>query len=140
MKTTSLIRLRNIFLTLLFVAACSYSVLAESKAPLEPSYFNGDWKVVLENSNGRKLARFRIEEKDGRLRGKMATRETGTQDLDGRIEDGKILFWSTFQTREGATIDTSFKGVMEGDVIVGDARYFEKPYKFRAERVIKKKP
>jgi hypothetical protein len=100
---------------------------------------SGQWKVLLENSNTKKYIRFRIEEKDGRLRGKMASRETGTQDIDGRREDnGKILFWSTFYTREGISIDTSFKGVMEGDAIVGDARYFDKPYKFRAERVEEK--
>lgn len=100
---------------------------------------DGEWRVLLESSNTKKYIRFRIEEKDGRLRGKMKSRETGTQDLDGRREEnGKILFWSTFYTREGASVETSFKGTLEGEAIVGDARFFEKPFKFRAEKVAEK--
>ena len=115
------------------------ATLAETVVPVKASELNGEWKVLLENANSRKTIRLRVEEKDGRLRGKMASRETGTQDLDGRCEeDGKILFWSTFYTREGISIETSFKGKMEGEAIVGDARYFDKAYKFRAERVADK--
>lgn len=129
--------MRSILLTLAATALLFLSAWSEESPPVAD--LSGQWKVLLENSNTKKYIRFRIEEKDGRLRGKMASRETGTQDIDGRREDnGKILFWSTFYTREGISIDTSFKGVMEGDAIVGDARYFDKPYKFRAERVEEK--
>jgi hypothetical protein len=111
-------------------------VWAQDAAEDAPVNLDGEWRVLLESSNTKKYIRFRIEEKDGRLRGKMKSRETGTQDLDGRREaNGKILFWSTFYTREGASIETSFKGVLEGEAIVGDARFFDKPYKFRAEKV-----
>jgi hypothetical protein len=130
-----------LFSALLVIAtlAPAWSETAASENSSLPN-LNGEWKVTLENSNGRKLVRFLVDEKDGRLRGKMNSRDTGAQDLDGRQEDdGKILFWSTFKTREGASVEISFKGKLEGEAIVGDARYFEKPYKFRAVRVEKEK-
>jgi len=97
---------------------------------------SGEWRVLLENSNGKKYIRFRIEDKDGRLRGKMKSRENGTQDLDGRREDdGQILFWSTYYDRAGGSTETNFKGYWDGEAIVGDGRFFDKPVKFRAELV-----
>lgn len=104
--------------------------------PVETS-LTGDWKVMLESSSTRKAIFFRIDEKDGRFRGTMSAREIGKQDLDGRRDGEKLLFWSTYTSREGGTIDTSFKGKWEGEAIVGEARYFDRPYKFRAERVAK---
>lgn len=90
---------------------------------------------MLENSYHRKLVTFKIEQKDGRLRGKMLSKETGSQEIDGRqTPEGEVLFWSTFYSREGASMESSFKGRMEGDAIVGRARFFDKPYNFRAER------
>ncbi len=90
---------------------------------------------MLENSYHRKLITFRITQKDGRLRGKMLSKDIGAQDLDGRqTADGEILFWSTFYSREGASMESSFTGRMEGEAIVGRSRFFDKPYTFRAER------
>ncbi len=126
------------FFKLLLVIAfsCTSLALAETtSAATEPLDLSGTWKVVLENSYTRKQITFRIEQKDGRMRGKMASKEIGSQDLDGRqAENGEILFWSTFRSREGISTETSFKGRMEGEAIVGKARFFEKPYNFRAER------
>ena len=91
---------------------------------------------MLENSYHRKQITFRLVPKDGRLRGKMSSKEIGTQDLDGRqTPEGEILFWSTFSSREGATMESTFTGRMEEDgAIVGRSRFFGKPYTFRAER------
>lgn len=118
----------------LFLAGAA---LAESESTkFEPVDMTGSWKVMLENSYTRKQITFRIEQKDGRMRGKMHTRETEAQELDGRqTEDGEVLFWSTYRSREGISTETSFKGRWEGEAVVGKARYFEKPYTFRAERV-----
>lgn len=125
------------FKILLVIAfSCSNLALAETtSAVAEPLDLSGTWKVVLENSYTRKQITFRIEQKDGRMRGKMASKEIGAQDLDGRQDkSGEILFWSTFRSREGISTESSFKGRMEGEAIVGKARFFEKPYNFRAER------
>ena len=91
---------------------------------------------MLENSYHRKLITFRITQKDGRLRGKMLSKDSGSQEIDGRqTPEGEILFWSTFSSREGATMESTFTGRMEEDgAIVGRSRFFGKPYDFRAER------
>lgn len=115
---------------------CSGLTAAEESSPIsEPLDLSGTWKVLLENSYTRKQITFRIEQKDGRMRGKMVSKEVGSQPLDGRQDpDGQIHFWSTYYSREGTSTETTFKGRMEGDEIVGDARFFDKPFKFRAER------
>ncbi len=109
----------------------------DETAPAERS-LTGDWKVMLESSSTRKAIFFRIEEKDGRFRGTMSSKEIGSQDMDGRRDGDKLLFWSTYTSREGGTMESSFKGKWDGEAIVGDARFFERPFKFRAERMAKK--
>ncbi len=105
-------------------------------AHADTSDLSGDWKVMLENSLSRKRITFRIEEKDHRLRGKVFSREYGTQDLDGRREeDGKVFFWWTVSDRAGHRTDSSFRGKLEGEAMVGKGRFFDKSYDFRAERV-----
>lgn len=128
------------FITLfLLVTLLGLGALAEgdppAKAP-QPEDFTGEWRVLLENSNGKKYIRFSIVDKDKRLRGKMKTRDYGTQELDGRKDDdGTLLFWSTYTDRAGGTTDTSFKGTWDGEAIVGKGRFFDKPVTFRAEKV-----
>lgn len=110
-------------------------LLFAGAAHADTSDLSGDWKVMLENSLSRKRITFRIEEKDHRLRGKVFSREYGTQDLDGRREeDGKVFFWWTVSDRAGNTTDSSFRGKIEGEDMVGKGRFFDKSYDFRAQR------
>lgn len=137
---------KTLFVTIL----CALSLVVgapaqeEQESPTSPfppaaESLTGDWKVMLENDNGRKQITFRVEEKNERLRGKVASKEYGTLDLDGRRDgDNKVLFWCTWYDRGGVSIESSFKGVLEGEAIVGESRYFNKPYRFRAERVVRK--
>jgi hypothetical protein len=137
---------RHIFktLTLPLLVLCLLSaprpLRAEEQTPTFPpaaSDMSGDWKVLMENDNGHKVLHFHIEEKDGRLRGKLTSREAGTQDLDGRRgDDGEILFWSTFYDRGGASTENNFKAKLEGETLVGEGRFFRRNYRFRAERYI----
>lgn len=120
---------------LLLLLASGGSPVGAQEATAPPADLSGDWRVLLENSNSRKSIHFRIQETDGRLRGKVVSKEFGTQDLDGRREkDGKVLFWTTYYTREGASVESSFKGMLEGEEIVGECKFFRKSYRFRADR------
>ena len=133
---------KTLLLGLLCLLALAGTAIAESSDlgfPPAAEDLSGEWRVFLENSNSRKTIRFSVEEKDGRLRGKLKSKEMGTQDLDGRREEeGKVLFWSTWYEKGGGSVESNFKGRLEGETVVGECRFFEKPYSFRAERVVPK--
>ncbi len=110
-------------------------LIVSSPGSAEIEDFTGDWRFILENANSRKQITMRIEEQDGRLRGKWASKGMGTHDVDGRRSgDDGVLFWSKYETREGGTFEANFRGTIEGDKIVGTANVFRTRYEFTAER------
>lgn len=136
---TSYSHLYRISICLLsLLALCISPSFANEEAQALDSTTNltGTWKVLLKNSNGYKQLRFVIDEKDGRPRGKMISREIESQELDGRKEeDGTILFWSRFVDSNGWSKDTNFRCHLNNGVLTGKGQFLDKPYELRAERV-----
>lgn len=121
---------------ILFLSALVFACFGPVSAEIED--FSGDWRFIIENSHTRKQITMRIQEENNRLRGKWASKEFGSHDLDGRREgEDRFLLWSVYQSREGATTESSFKGRIEGETLVGDCEVFRKRYKFTAERITK---
>jgi len=131
------------FAVLFFFALSNLAWSAEEKVEA-PHDFTGTWKVLLSNSLSRRQITFHIEQKDGRLRGKMVAKGMPEQKIDGRFEeeDG-ILLWGTYYDRSGASIDYDFKGTIEGEPgkesFKGKTRFFGKRYDFVGVRAPKKK-
>jgi hypothetical protein len=114
----------------------------ESDAPRDLS---GRWRVHLRNDLGWKACTFKIEQEDGRLRGKVFVAGVPEIDLDGKFLGGnEIQLWAVYRDgRTGVRTNLEFKGVFEGEpgqeVLKGErAEYFDKRYEWTAKRKKKK--
>ncbi len=124
-----------LMLLLTLMAGLSAPVWSEEESSELPDV-NGLWRFHLTAGDRHRSLTMKFEQNGDRLEGWLYDQSRSHPKIKGRIDEGsKILVWTRYEDRTGSSEESTFRGTLEGERIVGRCELWRKSYDFVAEPV-----
>lgn len=96
----------------------------------------GLWRFHLSSGDQRKDVTMKFTQDGTRLEGWLYDAARGHPKIQGKVKSNKkIIVWTRFEDRTGASQESTFRGKLEGDTITGKVYLWRKSWEFVAEPV-----